>query len=128
MLTLNAEQLKYLQRKLAGINEEHAVAVEKIAEAAKTPGALSSKLGWITSSLMYNDLLRLMLQEMLDFTTDEKCSANLASMKEWYTREIMRWEPQHSTNPTSNLEEEMRHKAHLRMLEDIQNMEHRGDK
>lgn len=118
MLSLNLKQVKYLQGKFDCSNERHQSLVKDLVKATQTPGDLSCNLMWNTTSLMFNDILRRELGQLLALMTDRECKATVESIIEWYTNEILRWSPEHSTNPLSNLEAEMKHKV-LREIRDL---------
>lgn len=125
MLILNENQTLWLKTKLESAHQQHTVAFDKLILAAAKPGELSNKLGWMATSVMFNDLLRASLDEMMRFTRDPECKATLENMEEWYTKEVLRWYPEHSTNVTLNLEAEMKHRVNQEMMGLIQTLRSR---
>jgi len=125
MLKLNANQLLWVQEKLSSVTRQRQTVLDKINEAAKTPGSVSRILSWNTTHLMCQDLLLADLTMIIGMTTDEESQATLDSMEEWYTKEIMRWSPQHSTSPCSNIEEECKHEVHQEVLKMVQAIKER---
>lgn len=117
MPKLTTDQLKYLQRKLDRAEEATRLTFDKLILAAAKPGELSNALRWESEGLMYNDLLRRELEMVRGLLTDETHPATIQNVTEHYTREVLRWKPEHSTNPCANLEAEMKHRVHQEALE-----------
>ena len=124
MYKLNENQQRTLRRNREMAREALEAGVDKIIAAKKEPGEVAYRLGWDTGEMMYNDLLTREMDAISRALADK---ADLDSLTEWYTREIMRWSPQHSTNPFSNVEEELKRKVQQKALEIVDQMKHLAD-
>lgn len=125
MLVLSERQLSWVKMKLDAAEKGYAGALKKLTDAASNPGQTANELGWYGIDLAYQDLLRRELGQMIRFTTDPECKATVENMLEWYTKEVLCFQPERSTNQLSNLISTEKHRAYQEMREMLQVIEGR---
>jgi hypothetical protein len=119
MITWSSYEAQWLGNMREGANKALAKMVAKQQEGLEKPGEIAYRLGWDLSDLAYQDHLRLHLTRLLDGFTQEESPATLELAIESYTAEVLRWQPQHSTNPTSNTIAELEHRVKQYILEQL---------
>lgn len=121
MITWTDHETRWLSNMRDQANAALGKMVGKLAEGLPNDrqGEIAYRLGWDLSDLAYQDYLRLHLTRLLDGFTREESPATLEMAIEAYTAEVLRWQPQHSTNPTSNTIAELEHRVKQYILEQL---------
>jgi hypothetical protein len=129
MLTLNKRQLDHLQHRLDHEVRDLDTFLSKLIEKRRQGfGGVSDRLGWDTASAMLTDQLCAAYQYIIDMATGKReNSATLESLERYYNDAFERWDPQHSTNPVSNLENEQKLAVIKRIREDLGILKHLAD-